>query len=46
MPDQYAMVTRDMRRIGIVIGSVVIIAIVIIVLANHLNHESGMQINS
>ncbi|MCK4811455.1 MAG: lamin tail domain-containing protein [Methanosarcinales archaeon] len=40
------MVTRDMRRIGIVIGSVVIIAIVIIALANHLNHESGTQINS
>ncbi|MCK4459185.1 MAG: lamin tail domain-containing protein [Methanosarcinales archaeon] len=46
MPDQYAMVARNMRRIGIVIGSVVIIAIVIIALANHLNHESGTEINS
>ena len=39
------MVARNMRRISIVIGSVIIIAIVVIVLANHLNHESDM-INS
>ncbi len=40
------MVARNMRRIGIVIGSVIIIAIVIIALANHLNHESDTEINS
>ncbi len=40
------MVARNMRRIGIVIGSVIIIAIVIIALANHPNHESDTEINS
>ncbi|MEA1908487.1 MAG: lamin tail domain-containing protein [Euryarchaeota archaeon] len=40
------MVARNMRRIGIVIGSVIIVAIVIIALANHLNHKSDTEINS
>jgi len=40
------MVARNMRRIGIVIGSAIIIAIVIIALANYLNHESDTEINS
>ena len=40
------MVARNMRRIGIVVGSVVILAIVVIALANHLNHESDTEINS
>ena len=40
------MVARNMRRIGIVIGSAIIIAIVIIALANHPNHESDTEINS
>ncbi len=39
------MVARNMRRIGIVIGSAIILAIVIIALANYLNHESD-RINS
>ncbi|HIE32003.1 MAG TPA: hypothetical protein EYP67_06455 [Methanosarcinales archaeon] len=46
MPDQYAMIARDTRRIGIIICIATVMVIVIVAFANHLNREAGAQIDS